>query len=137
MHFNIISLQRLRAANFVYMFNEIPGKAVIRNARGGMVALMTESKSGKLTLDCKILSTAPPPPSSRRVEVFSNSLSMDLLHRRLGHCGEGALRRLLRGNITTGMGQVNAGVNPFNEEATLGWWRIPLYAAAGAGADDT
>ena len=51
MRFNIISLQRLR-----------------------MVALMTESKSGKLTLDCKILSTPTPLPSSRRVEVFSNPL---------------------------------------------------------------
>ena len=30
MHFNIISLQRLRAANFVYIFNEVPGKAVIK-----------------------------------------------------------------------------------------------------------
>ena len=46
MHFNIVSLQRLRAANFIYTFNEILGKAVIRNTRGGMVALMTESKSG-------------------------------------------------------------------------------------------
>ena len=71
MTFNIISLQRLRAANYVYGFNEIPGKAIIKNAREGMVALMTESKSGKLTLDCKILSTTTPLPSSRRVEVFS------------------------------------------------------------------
>ena len=93
MHFNIISLQRLRAANFVYIFNEILGKAVIENARGGMVALMTESKSGRLTLDCKILPTTTPLPSSRRVEVFSNPL---------GHSGEGALRRILRGDVATG-----------------------------------
>ena len=105
MLFNIISLQRLRAANFVYTFNEIPGKAVIKNARGEMVALMTESKSGRLTLDCKILSTATPLSSSRRVEISSNSLSMDLLPRRLGHSGEGALRRLLRGDMATGTGQ--------------------------------
>ena len=112
MHFNIISLQRLRAANFVYIFNEIPGKAVIKNARGGMVALMTESENGRLTLDCKILSTTNPLPSSRRVEVFSNSLSMDLLHRRLGHSGEGALRRLLRGDMATGLGEVSGAVSP-------------------------
>ena len=84
MLYNIISLQRLRATNFVYIFNEIPGKAVIKNARGGMVALMIESTSGRLTLDCKILSTPTPLPSNRHVEVFSNSLSMDLLHRRVG-----------------------------------------------------
>ena len=93
MHFNIISLQRLRAANFVYIFNEIPGKAVIKNARGGMEALMTESKSGRLTLDCKILSTTTPLPSSRHVEVFSNPL---------GHTGEGALRQLPRGTWQQG-----------------------------------
>ena len=104
MHFNIVSLQRLRAANFIYTFNEILGKAVIKNAKGGMVALMMESKSGRLTLDCKILSTATPLPSSRRMEAFSNSLSMDLLHRRLGHSGEGSLRRLLRGDMATRIG---------------------------------
>ena len=65
MHFNIVSLQRLRAAKFIYTFNEIPGKAIIRNAQGGMVALMSESTSGRLTLDCPILSTATPVPSSR------------------------------------------------------------------------
>ena len=107
MHFNILSLQRLRAADFVYILNEILGKVVINNGRGGMVALMTESKCGRMTLDCKILSTPTPPPSSRRVEVFSNSLSMDLLHRRLGDSGEGALRRLLRGDMATGLGEIS------------------------------
>ena len=80
--FNIISLQRLRAANFVYIFEEIPGKAVIKNARGESVALMTESQSGRLTLDYKILSTPTPLPSNRHVEVFNNPL---------GHSEEGGL----------------------------------------------
>ena len=66
------------------------------------MALMTESDSGRLTLDCKILSTTTPLPSSRRVEVFSNSLSINLLHRRLGHSEEGPLRRLLRGDMAQG-----------------------------------
>ena len=65
MNYNIVSLQRLRAAKFIYTFNEVRGKAVIRNAQGGMVAFMSESKSGRLTLDCKILSTATTVPSSR------------------------------------------------------------------------
>ena len=96
MHFNIISLQRLRAANLVYIFNEIPRKAVIKNARGGMVALMTESENGRLTLDCKILSTATPLASNRRVEVSSNPI---------GPSEDGVLRRLLRGDVATGIGQ--------------------------------
>ena len=54
----------------------------------------------------------PPIPFGRRVEVFSNSLSMDMFHRRLGHSGEGALRRLLRGNMATGIGQVSGDVSP-------------------------
>ena len=112
MGFNILSLQKLRAANCIYTFNEVPGKAVIKNAKGGMVALMTESTCGRMTLDCRILSKAPPLPSSERVEVFSNSLSMDLLHRRLAHSGEAALRRLLRGEMATGIGQVSGAVSP-------------------------
>ena len=65
MNYNIVSLQRLRAAKFIYTFSEVRGKAVIKNAEGGMVAFMSESKSGRLTLDCKILSTATLVPSSR------------------------------------------------------------------------
>ena len=37
---------------------------------------------------------------------------MELLHRRLGHSGEGALRRLLRMNMATGLGQVSGAVSP-------------------------
>ena len=94
--FNIISLQRLRAANFVYIFDEIPGKAVIKNAGGEMVALMTEFQGGRLTLDYKILSAPTPLPSSRHVEVFSNPL---------GHSEEEGLRRHLRGDVATEIGQ--------------------------------
>ena len=128
MHFNIISLQRLRAAHFVYIFNEIPGKVVIKNGRGGMVALMTESKCGRMTLDCKILSTNTPLPSSRLVEVFNNSLSMDLLHRRLGHSAEGALRRLLRGDMATGLGLGSGVVSPC-DSSQLGKLTRPPHPA--------
>ena len=112
MRFNIVSLQKLRAAGFVYTFKEVRGKAVIRNEKGGMVALMTESSTGRMTLDCTILSTAATLPSCRQIEVFSNSLSMDLLHRRLGHSGQAALQRLLRANMATGIGQVSGAVTP-------------------------
>ena len=37
---------------------------------------------------------------------------MDMLHRRLGHSGEGALRRLLRGDMATGLGQIFGAVSP-------------------------
>ena len=80
---------------------------LVSNVRNTLVIL-----TNGLTLDCKILSTATPLPSSRRVEAFSNSLSMYLLHRRLGHSGAGALRRLLRGDMATRIGQVSGAVSP-------------------------
>ena len=89
MQINILSLQKLRAAGFVYPFIEVPGKAVIKKHLPGgqleQVAFMTESKAWRLTLDCTIISLLSSLPSCRQVEVLSNSLSMDLLHRRLGH----------------------------------------------------
>ena len=73
---------------------------------GGLeqVALLSESEEGRLTLDCKILSTTSTLPSSRHVEAFSGSLSMDMLHRRLGHSRQAALHRLLQGNMAIGIG---------------------------------
>ena len=99
MDFNILSLQKLRAANLIPVYDEVEGKVVVKNKlfTGGLeqVALLFESKEGRLTLDCKILSTTSTLPSSRHAEAFSTSLSMDLLHRRLGHSGQAALHRLL------------------------------------------
>ena len=65
-----------------------------------------------LTLDCKILSQLSSPPSIRHAEVFSSSLSMDLLHRRLGHSGQAALHRLLHDNMATGIGQISGSISP-------------------------
>ena len=65
---------------------------------------MSESSKGRLTLDGKILSTQPSAiPSLRMAEALSGSLSMNLLHRRLGHGGEAALHQLLHGNMAIGV----------------------------------
>ena len=37
---------------------------------------------------------------------------MDLLHRRLGHSGEAALRRLLKEDMATGVSPVSGNINP-------------------------
>ena len=100
MHFNILSLQKLREARFIPVYSEIQDKVVIKKRlqNGGLeqVALMSESSKGRLTLDCTITSTPLSPlPSLRLAEALSGSLSMNLLHRRLGHSGEAALQRLL------------------------------------------
>ena len=116
MSFNIISLQKLRAANMFYVFNELPGKVVLKkglpNGKLAQVALFSETPSGRMTLDCRILTPPPIMPSCRQAEVFSNSLSMDLFHRRLGHSGQAALQRILRENMATGIGQVAGSVSP-------------------------
>ena len=75
------------------------------------MALLTETTARRMTLDCTILTLLVSITSSRQVEVFSNSLSMDLLHRRLGHSGQAALHRLLKDNMAKGLGQVSGAVS--------------------------
>ena len=115
MSFNIFSLQKCRDAEFWYVFKEVPGKVVLkREVTNGVVqqlALMTEIH-GRMTLDCRILPSSYPPPSCRQAEVMANSLSMDLLHCRMGHSGQAALRRLLKDDMATGVGQVVGAVTP-------------------------
>ena len=116
MSFNILSLQKLRAADFFYVFREIPGKVVLKkelpNGDLQKVALLTETTAGRMTLDCTILPLPVSTASCRQAEVFSNSLSMDLLHRRLGHSGQAALHRLMKDNMATRLGQVSGAVSP-------------------------
>ena len=105
MQFNIFSLQRVLATGYIYTFNLIPGKAVVQKTlpTGAMeqVALFSQSKQGRLTLDCTMSTSLPTLPSTGHAEVFVNTLSMDLLHRRLGHSGEASLHRLLREDMAT------------------------------------
>ena len=114
--FNILSLQKLVEGDFILVYNEIPDKVVLKKIlhHGGVeqVALLSKSKAGRLTLDCRILSSTLPQPSTRQGEVFLNTLSMDLLHRRLGHSGEAALRRLLKENMATGISPVAGTISP-------------------------
>ena len=117
MQFNIFSMQRLRTTDFILVFNEIPSKVIIKKRLldGGLeqVDLMIESLQGRLTLDCTILSHLSPLPSIRIADALSSSLSMDLLHRRLGHSGQAALQRLLHDNMATSVSIIlDTSVNP-------------------------
>ena len=74
MSFNILSLQKLRTADFFYDFREIPGKVVLKkelpNGDLQQVALLTKTTARRMTLDC--LSLPPwlrvdkPKPSATR-----------------------------------------------------------------------
>ena len=73
------------------------------------VALKSKSDKGRLTLDITSTNSTPLLPL-RQVEVLSYSLSMHLLHQRLGHSGQAPLHRLLHENMATGV-SVNPGSN--------------------------
>ena len=62
------------------------------------IALMTICK-GRLTLDSKL---APRSPTAR-VAIFTASISMDVLHRRLGHSGNPAVKILLAEGMVHGI----------------------------------
>ena len=135
MNFNIISLQKLVAANFIPVYNEIPEKVVIKKIlqQGGVeqVALLSKSTTGRLTLDCRILRSTVSQPSTSQGEVFLNTPSMELLHRPLGHSGEAVLRRLLKDDMATGINPVAGSISPdivapaLNEDVVSEWWRGP------------
>ena len=116
MQFKILSLQQLLAVDFILVFNEVADKVVIKKLlpHGGVeqVALLSRSKVGRLTMDCRIFSSPPTLPSMQQAEVFVNNLSMDLLHRRLGHSGEASLRRLLKEDMATGVSPVSGNISP-------------------------
>ena len=72
MEFNIVSLQKLRAAGFIPLYDKVEGKVVITEkvstSRYKQVALLSESNQGRLTLDCEIIhdaSTMPSPITGR------------------------------------------------------------------------
>ena len=81
MQFNILSLQKVLAADYIYTFNLIPGKAVVQKKlpTGAMdqVALFSKSKEGRLTLDCTMTTLLPVLPSTSQAEVFVNTLSYE------------------------------------------------------------
>ena len=69
LNFNIQSMQILRAASLILVFNEIPNKVVIIKLlpQGELeqMALVSETTQGCLTLDCKLLSSSTRLPSTR------------------------------------------------------------------------
>ena len=134
MRFNILSLQKLREAGFIPVYSEIQDKVIIKkrlqNGDLEQVALMSESSKGRLTLDCKILSTQLSAiPSLRMAEALSGSLSMNLLHRRLGHSGEAALHRLLHNNMAIGVSVKPGSKVDFCDSCQLGKLTKPPHPA--------
>ena len=120
MQFNIISLQRLRAAGYVYIFDEIPGKAEIKpRTNMEQVALFSETKAGRLTLDCTISTMLPSAPSLRHTENSS-----DLHHEHID-CGPAAiLSRSATPEIDATQVPVGPAPTQFSDEQKKGPYRM-------------
>ena len=90
MTFSLLSLQRLIASNVTPIFNIIPSRAVLNkllsNGTQQQIGLLSIDK-GRFTLDYKLATQLP----TAKAEILSCELTMDLLHRRLGHSGQPAL----------------------------------------------
>ena len=107
MSFSLLSLHKMVEADFIPVFKEIPCKVVIKGTTtvGHMhqIALITICK-GRLTLDCKLAPRSTTDPAT----IFTAAISMDVLHRRLGHSGNLAIKRLLAEGMVHGI-QVTKG----------------------------
>ena len=112
---NLFSLQRVIKKGYLPVYGEVEGKCLIKKriASGGFsqVATMTVI-NGRSTLDCRPVDTSH---SSSGAALQQNSvdsysakveLNMDLLHRRLGHSGNDAMQKLLKGELVRGTEKV-------------------------------
>ena len=104
---NLFSLQRVLDMGYLPVYGEVPNKCVIKKvaADGSLtqVATMTIVK-GRSTLDCypttSPLRTSGPAP---QIDILKVELDMQLLHRRMGHSGVDAMRKLIMGKLVRGI----------------------------------
>ena len=104
MKVNIFSLQRIRdkwACSFAFKGEPQHGKEIpILNREGEQKATMRESLKARPTLICEGLNG----PEEMEGEVLGGKgISMELLHRRLGHTSQGGMERLVREQLVRGL----------------------------------
>ena len=104
MNVNIFSLQRIRdkgECSYAFKGKPQPGKVIpILNREGEQIATMRESLKAKPTLICEALNG----PEEMEGEVLGGKgISMELLHRRLGHTSQGGMERLVREQLVRGL----------------------------------
>ena len=96
-------------SEFLPVYGEVDGKCVIKkrieDGGNSQVATMTVI-DGRATLDCRVVKNSRENVSgvdSYRAKV---ELDMNLLHRRLGHSGNDAMQKLLKGGLIRGIDKV-------------------------------
>ena len=104
MRVNIFSLQRIRdkgACSYTFEGEPQPGKEIpILNREGEQIATMRESLKARPTLVCKGLNEH----EEMEGEVLGGKgISMELLHKRLGHTSQGGMERLVREQLVRGL----------------------------------
>lgn len=107
---NLFSLQRLINKGYVPVYGEVDNKCIIKRKDDNGVLRQHASmtmRNGRATLDCKFvdgsLRCSGPvlPIDSYKVEV-----DVQLLHRRLGHSGNEAMRKLLNAKLVRGVDKI-------------------------------
>ena len=104
MRVNIFSLQRIRdkgECSFAFEGKPHPEKLIpILNKEGQQIATMRETLKGRPTLVCLELNV----PGEMKGEVLGGKgISMELLHKRLGHTSQGGMERLVREQMVRGL----------------------------------
>jgi len=107
---NLLSLQKLRKANYRVEQPQRIGTEWIQSEAGRYVGSMDVDGEGRSVLNCM---TMLPPPSSPPVmllpvefvpeEVLVAAVELELLHRRLGHMGKTAMTRLGKEGLVRGL----------------------------------
>ena len=110
---NLFSLQRVIKHGYLPVYGEVEGKCIIkkRTSAGSLVQVAAMSViDGRSTLDCKIVdicrSGSGAAPLTSVIDSFKVELSMGLLHRRLGHSGSDALKKMFSGDMVRGISKV-------------------------------
>ena len=104
---NMLSMQRLAVKNVFPLYLEIKGKVVLRRQENGnkkeQVALMTIDQNGRSTLDCKVIK----PEYGKADEKLQ--ISVERLHERMGHAGQGAIDRIFKEGSVSGINGIKLG----------------------------
>ena len=103
---NLFSHQRVINGGFLPVYGEVEGKCLIKKRLPSgdltQVATMTVIK-GRSTLDCKFVEHIRDSSTGAALQIngfnVKVELTMGLLHRRLGHSGNDAMQKLLKGDM--------------------------------------
>ena len=103
---NLLSLQKLTKKNVFPFYQEVDGKAVLRRQIDGVkreqIALMTVDGNGRATLDCKVM-------KGEYGKGDMMQISIERFHERMGHAGQGAIDKMIRNELVTGISGIKAG----------------------------